>query len=63
MQFCKYLKIIRIKFINKHKNPEIFNSLRDRLKAVVDIYIKEVPNEDFADQVICKICGTGFIRE
>lgn len=26
------------------------------------LYIKEVPNEDFADQVICKICGTEFIR-
>lgn len=26
------------------------------------LYIKEVPNVDFADQVICKICGTEFIR-
>ena len=26
------------------------------------LYIKEVPNEDFADQVICKMCGTEFIR-
>ncbi|MCY6354188.1 hypothetical protein [Clostridium sp. ZS2-4] len=27
------------------------------------LYIKEVPNEDFADKVICKMCGTEFIRE
>lgn len=26
------------------------------------LYIKEVPNEDFSDQVICKECGTEFIR-
>ena len=26
------------------------------------LYIKAVPNEDFADQVICKMCGTEFIR-
>lgn len=28
-----------------------------------ELYIKEVPNEDFADQVICKKCGTEFIRK
>jgi len=28
-----------------------------------ELYIREVPNEDFEDQVICKICGTEFIRE
>lgn len=27
------------------------------------LYIKEVSNEDFSDQVICKECGTEFIRE
>lgn len=26
------------------------------------LYIKEVHNVDFADQVICKMCGTEFIR-
>lgn len=26
------------------------------------LYIKEVPNVDFEDQVICKMCGTEFIR-
>jgi hypothetical protein len=26
------------------------------------LYIKEVPNVEFADQVICKMCGTEFIR-
>ena len=26
------------------------------------LIIKEVPNVDFADQVICKMCGTEFIR-
>ena len=26
------------------------------------LYIKEAPNEDFSDQVICKECGTEFIR-
>ncbi|HEY8889670.1 MAG TPA: DUF6155 family protein [Clostridium sp.] len=26
------------------------------------LYIKEVPNVDFGDQVICKECGTEFIR-
>jgi hypothetical protein len=26
------------------------------------LYIKEVPNVDFADQVICKMCETEFIR-
>lgn len=25
-----------------------------------ELYIREVPNEDFEDQVICKICGTEF---
>ncbi|MBC2579150.1 DUF6155 family protein [Clostridium sp. DJ247] len=28
-----------------------------------ELYIKEVPNLDFVDRVICKICGTEFIRE
>lgn len=28
-----------------------------------ELYVKEVPNEDFADQVICKKCGTEFIRK
>lgn len=27
------------------------------------LYIKEVPNVDFADKVICKMCGTEFIRK
>ncbi|HEY5583179.1 MAG TPA: DUF6155 family protein [Ruminiclostridium sp.] len=26
------------------------------------LYIKEIPNEDFADMVVCKLCGTEFIR-
>ena len=28
-----------------------------------ELYIKEVPSEDFANQVICKMCGTEFVRE
>ena len=28
-----------------------------------ELYLKEVPNVDFADQVVCKKCGTEFIRE
>jgi hypothetical protein len=28
-----------------------------------DLYVREVPNEDFESQVICKMCGTEFIRE
>jgi hypothetical protein len=28
-----------------------------------ELYIREVPNEDFQDQVICKRCGTEFLRE
>jgi len=28
-----------------------------------ELYIKEVLNKDFEDQVICKMCGTEFIRE
>ena len=27
-----------------------------------ELYLKEVPNVDFADQVICKKCGTEFRR-
>lgn len=27
-----------------------------------ELYLKEVPNEDFADRVICKMCGTEYIR-
>ena len=27
-----------------------------------ELYLKEVPNEDFADRVICKRCGTEYIR-
>jgi tetratricopeptide (TPR) repeat protein len=26
------------------------------------LYIKEIPNEDFADRVVCKLCETEFIR-
>lgn len=26
------------------------------------LYIKEIPNEDFADMVVCKLCETEFIR-
>jgi hypothetical protein len=28
-----------------------------------ELYIKEVPDEDFADKIICKKCGTEYIRE
>lgn len=28
-----------------------------------ELYTREVPNEDFQDQVICKKCGTEFVRE
>ncbi len=28
-----------------------------------ELYIKEVPNEDFTDQIICKKCDTEFIRK
>jgi len=28
-----------------------------------ELYTREVPNEDFQDQVICKKCGTEFMRE
>lgn len=28
-----------------------------------ELYIKEVPGEDFADKIICKKCGTEYIRE
>ena len=27
-----------------------------------ELYLKEVPNVDFADKVVCKLCGTEFIR-
>lgn len=27
-----------------------------------ELYLKEVPNEDFADRVLCKRCGTEYIR-
>ncbi|OOM78311.1 hypothetical protein CLPUN_19200 [Clostridium puniceum] len=27
-----------------------------------ELYLKEVINEDFADRVICKVCGTEYIR-
>ena len=27
-----------------------------------ELYLKEVPNVDFVDKVICKMCGTEFIR-
>lgn len=27
-----------------------------------ELYLREVPNVDFADKVICKMCGTEFIR-
>jgi len=28
-----------------------------------ELYLKEVPGEDYADKIICKECGTEFIRE
>ena len=28
-----------------------------------ELYLKEVPNEDFADRVICKMCGSEFVRD
>jgi predicted nucleic-acid-binding Zn-ribbon protein len=28
-----------------------------------ELYIREIPNEDFQKQIICKKCGTEFIRE
>ncbi|WP_435788770.1 DUF6155 family protein [Clostridium sp.] len=28
-----------------------------------ELYVREVPNEDFVSQVICKMCGTEFMRE
>ena len=27
------------------------------------LYTREVPNEDFKEKVICKMCGTEFMRK